>query len=224
MFSHCIDDGLTVREVLRDGFQHHLRPRLSSAAGAEKLILYDCLEHLELTDQPDARFLHSNRNVPFSSRGAYHVIQGEALAADASTIWTTRLPTKVKFFAWLLSLGRLNTRAYLHHRNITPLDDSWCAHCPGVLETAVHIFSECHRARQVWARLGIPVPGDLVHRPWDVGSGIPLPYVVRLDIVLLLLWHLWKARNSMVFDHVDSSPCDIVNRVCRDIDAWRFRD
>ena len=51
----------------------------------------------------------------------------------------------------------------------------------------------------------------------------PSRNVVRLDIVLLLLWHLWKARNSMVFDQVDSSPCDIINRVCRDIDAWMCR-
>ena len=144
-------------------------------------------------------------------------------AADVMKIWSTKLPTKIKFFGWLLSRGRLNTRAYLHYRNIKTLEESWCALCTGVMETDAHIFSECHRARDVWARLGFFVPGNLVQRPWDIGVSTPLPDNVRLDIVLLILWHLWKSRNAVIFDQADSSSQDVINRVARDIDSWISR-
>ena len=150
-------------------------------------------------------------------------MQEGAPAVDVLKIWSTKLPTKVKFFAWLLSRGRLNTRAYLHHRNIKALEESWCEHCTGVMETDAHIFSECRRARDVWARLGFSVPSSLVQRPWDIGVSTPLPENVRLDIVLLILWHLWKSRNAAIFDHTDSSSQDIINRVAKNIDSWMGR-
>jgi len=56
--------------------------------------------------------------------------------------------------------------------------------------------------------------------PWDIGVSTPLPDKVRLDIVLLILWHLWKSRNADIFDQADSSSHDVINRVARDIDSW----
>ena len=35
--------------------------------------------------------------------------------------------------------------------------------------------------------------------------------------------HIWKARNAMIFDHIDSAPRDIIRRVVQDIDAWSCR-
>ena len=223
LYSHVLLRDLTVRATLDTGFQTHLRPRLTNAASSEAAILLSCLEQVQLAGYPDSRFLHSSDQEPFSSRGAYRSMHGEALPSDAMLLWTTRLPTKIKFFAWLLSRGRLNTRSYLHHRNIRSLDESWCAHCPGVLETDAHIFSGCHRARGVWARLGISVPDAIVRRPWDIGVNVPLPDAVRLDIVLLILWHLWKCRNAVVFDQNDSGSLDVLTRVDRDMDAWMSR-
>jgi len=59
--------------------------------------------------------------------------------------------------------------------------------------------------------------------PWDIGVSTPLPDKVRLDIVLLILWHLWKSRIAAIFDHADSSSQDVINRVARDIDSWMGR-
>ena len=59
--------------------------------------------------------------------------------------------------------------------------------------------------------------------PWDIGVSTPLPDKVRLDIVLLILWHLWKSRNAVIFDQADSSSQDVINRVSRDIDSWISR-
>jgi len=50
-----------------------------------------------------------------------------------------------------------------------------------------------------------------------------LPDTVCIDVVLLLLWHMWKARNAKIFDHVNSSPLDIIRRVLKDMDLWSCR-
>jgi len=61
---------------------------------------------------------------------------------------------------------------------------------------------------------------DLVQRPWDIGVGVPLPDVIGVDFFLLLLWHMWKARNAMIFDQIDSAPRKVFNRVAVDLDAY----
>ena len=100
---------ITVREMLATGILHQLRPRLTCAARTQGRVLQDCLQHISLDDRPDARLLDSPGRPTFSSRDAYRAIQGEALEQDAMRIWATWLPTKVKFFSWLLVRGRLNT-------------------------------------------------------------------------------------------------------------------
>ena len=66
-------------------------------------------------------------------------------------------------------------------------------------------------------------PSRPYRRPWDIGVNVPLPDAVRLDIVLLILWHLWKCRNTVVFDQNDSGSLDVLTRVDRDMDAWMSR-
>jgi len=166
-----------------------------------------------LTDRPDTRLLLSSPLEPFSSRGAYRVMNNCGVPMDAMRIWAMLLPMKVNFFAWLLHRGRLNTRAYLHYWNIRALEDSWCVHYSGILETDAHIFAGCHKAHDVWECLGMSLHGDLVQRPWDIGVGVTLPDAIRVDFFLLLLWHIWKARNSMIFYQLDSTPHAVLRRV-----------
>ena len=200
-----------------------MRPQLTNVAETELCMLLDCLEHFTLGGHHDKHLLTLPGNESFSSRGAYRAIQGEAPANDSMRIWATKLPSKIKFISWLLHRGRLNTRAHLHQRNIRTLEESWCAHCFGVLETDEHIFSECRKAQDLWARLGIFVQCEVVRRPWDIGVATSLPEAVRVDVILLILWHLWKARNAMIFDHVDSTSTVILIRITKDIDTWSCR-
>jgi hypothetical protein len=110
---------------------------------------------------------------------------------DLGRVWRCKLPTKVKFFGWLLLHSRLNTRALLFHRNIvTNPGESYYAHCPMVVEDDTHIFSLCSRGRAVWGRLGLsPSPEDF-RRPWTLAKELHLPPEFHTDVVLLLLCHL----------------------------------
>jgi len=130
---------------------------------------------------------------------------------------------KSSFFGWLLHHGRLNTRAHLFHRNLKPREDSCCEHCPGILETDTHIFVDCPCAQEIWHRLSFTLHDLTLRRPWDFDLSYPLPEAVRVDMMLLILWHIWKARNAMIFEHQHHSSSDVLRRVVQDIDSWSCR-
>ena len=123
LFSHCVHDKGTVSAILASGVQPLLRPRLTRAAHNELQMLNDYLAPISLQDTPDSRLLETTKK-EFTTSGAYRVLHDLAPLTDASRIWSTKVPTKIKFFAWLLYHGRLNTRAHLFHRNIKPLQES----------------------------------------------------------------------------------------------------
>ena len=49
-------------------------------------------------------------------------------------------------------------------------------------------------ATSVWDKLALDVHGCNLRSPWLIGLGTSLPEVLRVDVVLIVLWQLWKAR------------------------------
>ena len=88
------------------------------------------------------------------------------------------------------------------------------------METDEHIFISCPVARQVWRRLGLDADTLDLRRPWQFPLNSMLPDTVCIDVVLLLLWHMWKARNAKNLDHVISCALYIIRRVLKDLDLW----
>ena len=195
-----------------------------SHAESRAEILADCIANVCLNEAPDLRSLASLHDEPFSSRGAYDLLHHSNMPnPDVMLIWSTKLPTKVKFFAWLLCHGRLNTRDYLYRRSIRPLEEPYCERCPTVTESDVHLFFNCPLAQGTWSALGFAPNPAIVRQPWLLCLSADLPEQVHVDVIPLLLWHNWKARNAMIFDHIDSTPRNIIRRVVQDIDAWSCR-
>jgi hypothetical protein len=80
----------------------------------------------------------------------------------------------IKFFAWLLYHGRLNTYAHLYHRNIKTLDELWWERCHGAIETDEHVFTGCSTAQGIKGCLHISIHGATFRRPWEIGMAIAL--------------------------------------------------
>ena len=224
LFSHCTHPNLTVQAAFHAPFGQFLHPRLTRAAAEEKTLLFDCLQHFSPTEEPDVRSLSLLPRAVFSSSSAYHVSHlNDPPDPDAYRCWNTKLPSKVRFFGWLLHHGRLNTRSNLLHRNIRKPDEAGCESCPGTLETDDHIFISCPRAQEVWRRLGVSVVGGMQRAPWVLGCELQLPHSVQVDVILLLLWQLWKARNALIFEKINTSPVEVLVKTVKDMDFWRCR-
>ncbi|KAF8726874.1 hypothetical protein HU200_019354 [Digitaria exilis] len=52
---------------------------------------------------------------------------------------------------------------------------------------------------------------------------LQLPASTHYVAILLISWHLWKARNAAIFDHLRHTARDVLRRVVYDMDLWRQR-
>jgi hypothetical protein len=50
-----------------------------------------------------------------------------------------------------------------------------------------------------------------------------LPKAVHVDMILLILWHIWKARTGLIFEHQDLSPVDVLRKTLKDLGAAATR-
>jgi hypothetical protein len=218
LFSHCTRPHATVAGVSTDGLA--LQPRLSGAASAELMDVRIILDGLALVDGADRRHIDSPSAPPFSSREAYRWLSPAGpVDTSASIVWATRLPTKVKIFAYLCDIDRLSTRANLFAKSCAPTDS--CAAC-GETETGRHLFFDCSLASSVWARLGVHIPGER----FSIWSLLPPPGVGSTSWrfgCATILWAIWKARNDLVFNSRPCSTTTVLRRVCEDLGTWRWR-
>jgi hypothetical protein len=109
------------------------------------------LQDFQVTSDADVRTMIDS--APFSSRAAYKQLHVHLSNDDFTPIWKSRLPHRIRVFAWLLSLDRLNTREKLARKNI--MDDDSCPLCAGTTEDWEHLFLTCPAAQAVWNTIGI---------------------------------------------------------------------
>jgi hypothetical protein len=112
------------------------------------------LQGFNLSDSPDVRLLKLT-GWPYKTRDAYAALDsaGDSTDTHGRRIWVTRLPNKVKVFAWLYFKNRLSTRVNLHAKNI--VDGDQCQRCSGHSEDRHHVFFSCRDSLSIWARIGM---------------------------------------------------------------------
>lgn len=122
---------------------------------------------------------------------------GVVASTNASIIWDSHAPSRVKFFGWLLTLSRVHTRGVLLRKTIVEVAGTGCPLCDDPLETASHMALHCPVAARFWATVGVTMPPHahvrnlhLLQAPPSIAAGTAPAFV------LLCCWHLWKQRNA----------------------------
>jgi hypothetical protein len=224
LFSHTTLRSATVRQVICGGLAGVLAPRLSPVASRQR--------EAWPPGSPPSSWAWVRTNV--SSRSAVvpragsmsrpSTICARTAAFDpaASTSSGEAASSKVSFFAWILLQGR--THANLLKKGIVDQARSGCAICPAALETPMHIFFECPFAVSFWRALGCPT-GSPECIADAASCGLPATVHPRSAAMLrlLFLWHLWKHRNGVMFNH-DTASLPRIRKDCRDAASlWRAR-
>ena len=143
----------------------------------------------------------------YTSRRFYsHVFSNMESHPIFKAVWKSRCTPRVKFFAWLILVDRLNTKSMLRRRHLNILDDTLCIMCDsGAEETIDHLFFECSFAQECWAA---------IHFEWDdllqlndrltqARTTNNLPFFT--EAALIAAWELWKLRNDKVFQRRNPS-------------------
>ncbi|KQJ92227.2 hypothetical protein BRADI_4g42626v3, partial [Brachypodium distachyon] len=109
----------------------------------------------------------------------------------------------------------------LCHKTI--ISDDVCPRCNGHPETNAHLFYHCRASVVVWDLLGFNPPSPLA-APWlsPPRSAAASP-MLWSAVVIIVLWKIWDARNSVVFRHVSLPPHVIVRNILADFTLWSHR-
>ncbi|KAE8656892.1 Protein MOR1 [Hibiscus syriacus] len=119
-------------------------------------------------------------------------------------VWSGLAPPRVETFLWQVSHRRLAVRSELIKRGVM-LEEVACPLCAKQEETVQHLFISCQVAWELWSSFW---------RLWGVSAVLPNDPASLLCswsdlrpksliwsfIPGVVLWSLWKARNSVVFD------------------------
>jgi hypothetical protein len=201
----------------------HLRPRLSTVA-AELRSLRELVSVVNLVAGTDERIMIWGEQSDSFFGAAYRALTSTGfLDANGARIWATKVPTKLKFFAWLLCNDRLPTRANLLHKNILCEEEAVCPRGCAVIETATHIFFECPATALVWASLQIGHEDARVTDPWGCTYPPHLLAPVSDDFLLIVVWRVWHSRNDMVFRSQGASAVATLRLIVSDLDLWSHR-
>lgn len=189
-----------------------------------------------LTGAPDKLMWLKNVSGEYSTKSGYTTIITRTQEQNLQTtgppsfdwkknVWNLHVAPKIQLFLWKIFHGALPVGEQLRARQI--LVDGKCKSC-GLPESIDHLFLHCSFSQQVWRGTpvtpGIEISGSLDLRsiwenlfsrknlpPTGVGEGPLAPWI---------LWHLWLARNNLVFNDHRCSSEDVRSKAIAAAREW----
>jgi hypothetical protein len=173
---------------------------LSTQAHEELLSLQDYLHNIPY-DEDGADSWTPTWGPKYSSRRFYaHAFSGVETHPVYKMLWKSKCTPRIKFFAWLVMVDRLNTKTMLRRRHLNIEDDELCVLCDSGLEEDIdHLFFECPFAGQCWNSINLTwdTSLSLMERLAMANSIQNLEFFTEATIIAA--WELWKLRNDKIF-------------------------
>jgi hypothetical protein len=124
---------------------------ISQEAFEELETLGQFLELQAFDEESKDTWIYQWGNTTYSSSKLYKLaFQNLPEHPVFSWLWKSKCTPRVKFFAWLVLVDRLNTKTMLRRRNLSDEDDDeHCMLCPaGTEEDLDHLFFDCPFAKR----------------------------------------------------------------------------
>ncbi|KAK9037917.1 hypothetical protein V6N11_022816 [Hibiscus sabdariffa] len=149
----------------------------------------------------------------FSVKSAYiQLAQDDWDIKDAKwkMLWGLHVPERIKYFLWLSLHGRILTNENRCIRHLC--EDPVCSICASSDESILHVLRDCQSTATLWSsiisrqqlreffhlEIADWILYNLNSRCLLEGSNIPWNIFFAV-----LVWQIWKRRNSIVFSDVD---------------------
>jgi hypothetical protein len=176
---------------------------------------------LSLNSYADRWIWGADKHGLFTVKSAYHVARSLILNEDSdgpnpsaslwNGIWTAQVPSKVKICAWKACANILPTRSRLSERGIDI--DTHCPLCEEEVESPLHALRDCSVASEAlsiaqFAPLSVVTQQSSVHE-WLLFQVSHLSKR-SFSALLMLIWAIWRNRNSMVWDALSKPAVEFV--------------
>ena len=193
--------------------------------------LWDAVQAIQLTDQPDSIRWKWTAHGDYSAKSAYNIqFAGSHGQFISSHIWQAESEGKHKFFTWLLVQSKLLTADNLLKRQ-WPCEPV-CQLCSQEPETADHLILSCCFAKEVWHKMSqwtlgfITMPStDVLVADWWQNELAGLPKKqrrVKAALLMYTAWNLWKERNRRIFEHVNSDAVRVMQEIKAEVAVRRL--
>lgn len=153
----------------------------------------------------------------FSTKSFYYSIMGWSPPRRATpiphfpgvSIWGSRVPSKISFFAWCAAHERVLTIDNLRKRHFPGFTPNSCLFCAYVLESVNHLFLHCPFSWWIWccvlgeSGLCWVSPGRVIDlfTTWQPGPFSARGRRIWSIVPFAVIWGLWLERNRRHFEH-----------------------
>jgi hypothetical protein len=149
----------------------------------------------------------------------------EALSFPWKGIWRVKALKWVSFFVWTAALGKILAHDNLRRRHIVVVE--WCCMCKKNGESIDHLLY-CDVARVVWCSFyrlfGVEwvMPRSVLDllRGWGTLLGRGLVTRLWKQVLLCVMWGLWRERNTRLFEDVELPVVDLCRNVLNMLYVW----
>nr|CCA66140.1 hypothetical protein [Beta vulgaris subsp. vulgaris] len=143
-------------------------------------------------------------------------------------VWRGLVPHRIEIFVWMALLGKISTKHKLAKIGIIPKDDDICILCSNSSETSDHLLLHCNFARSLWHwwfslwNIQWVFPHTLreAFDQWQTRSRCVFFKKAWLTIFFIIVWSVWKERNSRIFEKSESSVKDIQDLILLRLGWW----
>ena len=199
----------------------------------ELMELLDCLNNVHLNPAlVDTRLWLPDSSHIFSCKSAFNKLRETSISnvfSPFKVIWKSPIPHKIKVFAWLVALGKVNTCDVLQKKrpNCT-LNPNWCIMCKRGEETVDHLFIHCSFGSRLWWKLlrifGLywVVPRScygLLSGHAGLIKGKERKIIFN-QFLSATLWAIWGERNNRIFQDCVSSVDELWEKICFWVAIW----
>uniref|UniRef100_A0A2N9HDV0 Reverse transcriptase zinc-binding domain-containing protein n=1 Tax=Fagus sylvatica TaxID=28930 RepID=A0A2N9HDV0_FAGSY len=155
----------------------------------------------------DSIFWNLSRHASFEVSSFYSALSQPATSQFPwRLMWKAKVPSRVAFFIWTASLGKILTTDNLRKRRVIILD--WCCLCKVDGESINHLLLHCLVARDLWnlvcCLFGVSwvMPSGVVDLLfcWNGSLGNREASKIWKMIPHYIMWCLWGERNSRIFN------------------------
>uniref|UniRef100_A0A803NSB0 Reverse transcriptase domain-containing protein n=1 Tax=Cannabis sativa TaxID=3483 RepID=A0A803NSB0_CANSA len=149
---------------------------------------------------------------------------GNELAASAfwKTLWSLKLPPKIKNLMWRAGSNCLPTLSQLASKHV-PVNTR-CPLCEEMDETITHFLLTCRVVIKVWERVGIGttvIAAGGFFLDWCVNFFTHFT-VEKQGLAAALCWAVWGARNDVVWQAKSFNFSAIVASAKSYLDQWKY--
>ena len=202
LFQHAANNSSSVKEVMpAPDLASVFNLPLSQEAYDELVEMQETLSIIPYDPNANDHWAFLWGNDRYSSQKLYKLAFATMdVPRTFSLIWKCQCTLRVRIFAWLILVDRLNTRVMLRRCNFHIQGGYNCVFCHlGVDEDVDHLLFACPFAERCWRKL---------HVHWNLSLDIHArimqarqasSYSFFMEIFLIAAWEIWKLRNAIIF-------------------------